>query len=357
MRKAPLLAILFAAQFAVPAAWGGELRIGLAAPLTGPSELLGDQMRAGAEAAVAASPAEVSLTVVDTACSAEGGTDAARRLVEARVGIVAGFLCMEAIEAALPILGGAGIPVVTTGVRIDSLTDRRQKQGWQVFRLAPRADAEADAVSRILTRAWRAALFAIIDDGTIYGRDLAEDFRLQAEMSQLKPVFTDTFRPQLDNQIGLAGRLRRAGATHAFVGGDRADIAILGRDAAALDYDLVIAGGEALRAARDEVDLAPGTLMIGLPEWADIADPQIVNAMRGAGVEPDGYVLPTHAGVEIAIAALNAASVSDTPLMDVLAAGRFETALGEVRFDDNGDWAGTFHRLFSYDGATFVEVD
>lgn len=357
MRKAPLLAILLAAQLAASVASGAELRVGLAAPLSGSAALLGAQMRAGAEAAVASSEADVSLALADTECTAEGGADAARRLVEADVGIVAGFLCMEAIVAALPILGAAGIPVITTGVRVDSLTDQRRKQGWTVFRFAPRADEEAAAVSRILTRQWREALFAIIDDGTIYGRDLAEDFRLSAEMSHLKPVFTDTFRPQLENQIGLAGRLRRSGATHVFVGGDRADIAILGRDAAALDYDLVIAGGEALRAARDEVDLVPGTLMIGLPEWADIADPPTVARLRDAGVEPDGYVLPTFGGVQIAIAALNAAAVSETPVVEALAAGRFETVLGEVRFNDNGDWAGTAHRLFRYDGAAFQQVE
>ena len=74
-------------------------------------------------------------------------------------------------------------------------------------------------------------LFAIIDDGTIYGRELAESFALAAEQAGLKPVFVDTFRPQLDNQIGLVGRLSKAGATHVFAGGDRDDIAIMGRDA------------------------------------------------------------------------------------------------------------------------------
>lgn len=357
MRKASFLAILLAALCAVAPAAGAELRVGLAAPLSGAAALLGDQMRIGGEAAVASSEADVSLTVVDTGCSAEGGVEAARRLVDARVGIVAGFLCMEAIEAALPILGEAGIPVVTTGVRVDGLTDRRQREGWQVFRFAPRADAEADAVARILTRLWRDVLFAIVDDGTIYGRDLAEDFRLQAEMAQLRPVFTDTFRPQLDNQIGLAGRLRRAGASHVFVGGDRSDVAILGRDAAALDYELVIAGGEALRAARDEVDLVPGTLMVGLPEWPEVADAETVAALRAAGVEPHGYVLPTYGGMQVAIAALNAAAVSDTPVVEALAVGRFVTVLGEAGFDDKGDWIATPHRLFRYDGAAFRRVD
>ena len=62
-----------------------------------------------------------------------------------RCKIVVGFLCTEAIEAALPIFKDAQIPVITPGVRTDSLTDRRDKTGWPVYRLAPRADAEGEA--------------------------------------------------------------------------------------------------------------------------------------------------------------------------------------------------------------------
>ena len=329
--------------------------LGLAAPLSGTADLLGEQMRAGAAAAIEAASADAALDVRDTACTAEGGAAAARHFVEAKVLAVTGFLCVEAIEAAMPILAAAGIPVITTGVRVDSLTDRREKTGWPVFRLAPRTDEELAAVSQILTDRWRTELFAVTDDGTIYGRELAEGFRLAAEQSGLKPVFTDTFRPQLENQIALAGRLRKAGATHVFAGGDRADVAILGRDAAELGYELVIAGGEALRAARDEVDLVPGTLMIGLPDWAETADGEVVARVRAGGVEPEGYFLPSYAAVQIALAA--AAEGSDATTAEALAAGTFSTVLGEVRFDQKGDWAGNPYRLFSYDGNDFVPVE
>ncbi len=331
-------------------------KIGLAAPLSGSSALLGEQMRAGAAAAVRASSADASLEVRDTGCTAEDGSAAAHDFVDSGVSVVTGFLCIEAIEAAMPILAEAGIPAITVGVRIDSLTDRREKSGWPVFRLAPRASDELEAVAAILTDRWRGELFAIIDDGTIYGRELAEGFRLSAEQSGLKPVFTDTFRPQLENQIALAGRLRKAGATHVFAGGDRSDLAILGRDAAELDYDLVIAGGEALRAARDDVDLVPGTLMVGLPDWADVADDGVVSDMREAGVDPIGYVLPAYAAVEIALSASLAAGKDGRPASDALASGSFATALGEIRFDQSGDWAGNQYRLFQYDGRDFVPV-
>lgn len=314
-------------------------------------------MRAGAEAAIDAAGGGATLDVRDTACTAEGGSAAAEYFVVAEVSVVTGFLCIEAIEAAMPILAQAGIPVITPGVRVDSLTDRREKTGWPIFRLAPRADGELEAVSRILTETWRDELFAIVDDGTIYGRELAEGFRLAAEQAGLEPVFTDTFRPQLENQIALAGRLRRAGATHVFVGGDRADVAILGRDAADLDYDLTIAGGEALRASVDAIDLAPGTLMVAAPEWRDLADPALVERLTATDTLADGYVVPAYAAVEIALQATRAAETGADQIAGVLSARIFETTLGPVRFDEKGDWTGDHYRLFRYDGQAFQPVD
>ncbi|WP_157015396.1 branched-chain amino acid ABC transporter substrate-binding protein [Mesorhizobium xinjiangense] len=350
-----LSATLLAVVVSTTGALAAETRLGLAAPLSGDFATLGEQMRSGA-ALAAENGRDAALEIADDQCSADGGRAAAQQFVEAEVSVAVGFLCIDSIEAALPVLKDAGIPVVTTGVRVDSLTERRNKTGWPVFRLAPRAAEQLQAAQTYLIRRWSDEHIAIIDDGTIYGRELAEGFRLAAEQAGLNPVFTDTFRPQLDNQIALAGRLRKAGATHVLAGGDRSDIAILGRDAAELDYGLTIAGGETLRAADNDVALAPGTLMIGLPEWADLADPQAVEVMRKSGVVPEGYILPTYAAVETALQAVRSATSPEMTVATALQDGAFATVLGEVRFDDMGDWQGNPYRLFEFDGETFRQV-
>jgi branched-chain amino acid transport system substrate-binding protein len=326
-------------------------RLGISAPISGASAILGAQVLEGAAAAVGET---AELEIADDACTAEGGANAARQFVEAEVRIVLGFLCTEAIEAALPVLTEAGIPVVTVGVRTDGLTDRREKTGWQVFRLGPRADGENAAAAAILPKLWRTEHFAIIDDGTIYGRELAESVRAAAEQAALKPVFVDNFRPQMDNQVGLVGRLRRAGATHVFVGGD---IAIMARDAAAGGADMIFAGGEALRAVSGEVPLAESTLMIGLPDWPEIASKEALAVFRERQAAPDGYVLPTFAAVEIARAALANADASGKPLKQILAEREFDTAIGPIRFDGKGDLATNPYRVFRYDGERFVPVE
>lgn len=332
--------------------------VGIVAPLSGTVAPLGEQLRQGAEVAAAERGIATSnLHVADDACTTEGGEAAARDMVAAGVSVVVGFLCTEALEAAMPILKEAAIPVITPGVRTDSLTDRRDRTGWPVYRAAPRADGEQKAVSEILVPRWRDQLFALVDDGTIYGRELVESFRLAAETAGLKAVFIDTYRPQMDNQIGLVARLRRAGATHVLVGGDRTDVAVMGRDAAELDYELVIAAGENLRAAPDDIPLAEGTLMIGLTEPAEIASPGALAAFARREIIPEGYILPAYAALEIAATALAEARAGGANIADVLSGTAFETALGTIDFDGKGDLSENPYRLFRYDGSTFVEAE
>lgn len=355
MRSATAIAAALAASLVTQAAQAEPLKIGVATPLSGPSGILGEQIKTGAS--LAAAHDGVSLEIADDQCTAEGGAKAAKRFVDAKVTVVTGFLCTEAIEAALPVLKDAQIPVIIVGVRTDSLTDRRDKTGWKVFRLGPRGDGEREAAASLLTRLWTDELFAIVDDGTIYGRELAESFRASAEQAGLKPVFLDTFRPQLDNQVALIGRLRKAGATHVFVGGDGEDVAVMGRDAASLGAEIVFAGGDTLRVADRTVRPAEGTLMIAAPEWSDMASREVLAAFETAKAVTDGYALPAYAAIEIARTAADLATTSEKPVADVLAGTEFDTAIGKIRFDAKGDLAEPPFRLFRFDGTAYKPVE
>jgi len=353
MHRRARFALAFSVFALASTALAAEPLLGVAAPMSGPSAILGTQVRDGA--ALAAEKTGADIALVDDQCTAAGGAKAAEEFVARRVALAVGFLCSEALEAALPALKQAGIPVITIGVRTNSLTDNREKTGWPIYRLAPRADGEASAVSRIMPALWREKPFAIIDDGTIYGRELAESLRAAVEQVQLKPVFLDVYRPQLDNQIGLVGRLKKAGATAVFVGGDRDDVAIMGRDSAQLDAGITFAGGEALRAASNGIPLATGTIMIGLPEWSEIADPAVLTAFGAKKVMAEGYALPAYAAVEIAVAAA-AGGTTGIGLFGRLDEDEFKTALGAFRFDPRGDLTVPLYRAYVYDGMRFVPM-
>ena len=355
MRSKTIIIAVLAASLPAMAAQAEPLKVGVAAPLTGPSAMLGEQVKAGA--AMAAARSGTTLTFADDLCSAEGGRKAAKSFVDAKVQTAIGFLCTEALEAALPALKDAQIPVIAVGVRTDSVTDSRAKTGWPVLRLAPRGDAEHDAAGTLLTRLWANELFAIVDDGTIYGRELAESFRIAADQAGLKAVFVDTFRPQLDNQVALVGRLRKAGATHVFVGGDGEDIAVMARDAATVGADIVFAGGETLRVADRTIPPTVGTLMVAPPDWIEVAPPQVLQAFEAQNIIPEGYTLPAYAAVEISDAAAKASAASGKPIAEAFAGRDFDTVLGKLRFDAKGDLQDNPFRLFRFDGTNYVPLE
>ena len=348
-----IILILLASSVAAQAE---DMRIGLAAPLSGTFAPLGNQLAEGARVAATAKSAE--LVIFDDRCDAEGGREAAEQFVKENVRIATGFLCPEALEAALPILAARNIPVVTSGVSEPTLTERRAPAPMAVFRLATGLDKETQATGSFLGSLWRAQPFAIIEDGTIEGRERAARVLASFKEQQLQPVFTDTYRPGLDNQNALVARLRRAGATHVYVGGERDDIAAIGASAAALNYPLTIAGGSLLDAAPGLIALSQGTLMIAplRPQDLSTAKPAI-DALRQAGKLADAFAITGYASAEIPADAIKHADEQKQPIIDILRNNSFETVLGTIKFDDNGIRTDNPNRLQRFDGNRFTLVD
>ncbi len=325
LRKASWLILLLNLAFICLAQSAEAAKIGFVAPLSGSFEHLGKQMQAGARAA--AQKLGAQLIEQDDQCSPEGGQAAAKALVAQKVDMVIGFTCFESLNAALPILRDAGIVTITTGVRADILTDSKDKSGYLLYRLAPREDMEVAALASSLLPRWRAADFAIIDDGTVQARNTAEALRFSATEAGLQPVFTDTFRPGLENQAALVRRLQKAGASHVFVGGDIEDALVISK---AAKGEIEIAIGESAN-PESNADGVGTILSVVVPQYS--LSPTAASAslaLQNIGVEPDNYALNAYAAVEIA-----ATAKSETG--KALSGSTFQTAIGEVAFDDKGD--------------------
>ena len=349
---APLCIIMSAMS-----ALGAEpLRIAVSAPLSGPYALLGRQIVAGAEAARTALPgADIELVTVDDRCDAAGAKEAAAEAEAQNVSAVIGFLCASSLLAALPKFRERKLPVIALGVRAANIAADARKNGDLLFRLSPNSGQEAEAIANLLLPLWRKENFAIIDDGTIHSRELAESFRAAAEEKGLKPAFVDTFRPALENQFAMLNRLKRSGATHVFVGGDRDDIAVLARDAAEKGVNLTIAGGEALGAAAGDVAMPDNVLMVGLPEAARLAEAQsVVSALAADKEAAEGYFLPAYAAIQLIA---QSASLAKDPasLAAVLAKAPHETAIGPIRFNAIGDRADNPYRLMISKSGSFQD--
>lgn len=342
-----LVAALLALPTANVARAQNEVHIGISAPLSDYFSVIGDQIEAGARAARDAESAG-SLEFFDDACEPEGGARTAEAMVAAGVAVAIGYPCIESFDMAMPILADADIPLILIGVQSEAIAVERRKGNWPVLRLAPKSADEADAIADYMKRAWRDVNFAIIDDGTLYGRELAEAVRFRMEEDNLKPVFADTYRPQLDNQVALIRRLSKAGATHVFVGGDASDAAIIGANAARIGIPLTLAGGTAFLAPASAGTLANGTILVALPAWPDAMDkPSGENAIAVGAAHPgNSYLVPAYAALQIALAIFEGRNAGDGFFFGDLLGRTFDTVLGPVSFDGNGDVSRNLFRIF-----------
>jgi branched-chain amino acid transport system substrate-binding protein len=137
-------------------------------------------------------------------------------------------------------------------------------------------------------------------------------------------------------------RIAAAGTEVLFIGGSTPEAAIMAKGLKARGAAVTIVSGDALLTG-DYADLAgaatEGTLV------AYPADPrnrpaaaQLVAAFRAKGIDPLGHTLPAYAAVQAWAAAAKAAGGTGfAKVVDALHAGPFNTAIGSVSFDSNGD--------------------
>lgn len=359
MMQKPLLKLAVATSLFLGASLGApaaaEFKIAVVAPQNGPFAVLGDQVRQGAT--LAAGKLSITLVEIDETCSEGSGAVIADAISAAGATAAIGFLCSESLKNALPALKEANVPALTLSVRWKGLMEDAIKAGSPLFRLAPNADQEAAKLSDVILRDWAGSAVALLEDGTIRGRELTEAIRTSLEERGLKPAFVDTFRPGQEQQLTLVRRVKAAGITHAFIGGDRGDVAVIARDAKSEGLSLTLLGGEAMRAADEPVPLEDGVLAVGLIETPqEPAAAALAAELGDAKIAPEGYVVPAHSAVTILADAWGISSAMGTPVADALIGTTFETALGPVTFSEDHELTENPYRLLQWQGDRFVPV-
>lgn len=202
-----------------------RVRIGQAAPLSGPQAEFGLDLQRGAQLAVddlnaralriGGRLATFELVSEDDHADPERARSAAQRLLERNVAGVVGHLNARATIAAADLYAAAGVPAITP-----SATDPQwTASGWRTsFRLVADDGRQAAAIARYVARTWPGARVAVVDNGTPYGKLMADSFTdgLKAAGQALPQ------RSQVDehatNFRKLLGRLRQDKVDLLFVG-------------------------------------------------------------------------------------------------------------------------------------------
>jgi branched-chain amino acid transport system substrate-binding protein len=242
-------AALASAPVAVSAAdlTGQEIRIGVAGPLTTPSATFGLEMRQAVDLAIDERDSaggvlggKIVAAVMDDAADAEKGKVVAKSLCDdPRVLAVVGPVNSGVMLASEKVYADCGLPIVTPMASNPAITE----QGLaNVFRLTNRDDHKGPAVARWLNAKMGKKAAVVVDDGTPYGKGIADQFSsgfaavggavvkhwtakagqtdFTAEVAELPKDFDVLFFGGIKEGAYVLKDMRKAGLNQVFACGD-----------------------------------------------------------------------------------------------------------------------------------------
>lgn len=324
-----------------------DILIGLAGPMSGPFQIFGDEMKVGAEQAVADINAaggvlgqRLVLEIADDGCERQKAAAVANQMAGRGIAFMAGHFCSFASIPASAVYNDARIVQISPGSPNAKYTDERPGPG--VFRLGGRDDAQGKVAGAYLATAFAGKKVAIVDDTTAYGKTLADGTRKAMNAAGLKEILSETYIGGEKDYSPLVSKLRAANINTVYVGGYHTDAAEIVREMRRQSMTTRLVSGDAI--VTDEFwqiagDAGEGALMTFAPDpRKDPANESLVKTFRERGMEPEGYVLPTYAAIQLWAAAVSeAGSVDFDKVVGALNQGTFKTALGEIKFDAKGD--------------------
>ncbi|RQR24031.1 branched-chain amino acid ABC transporter substrate-binding protein [Burkholderia sp. Bp9142] len=247
-----LLAMSLAAGVLVsaPGAYAGDVAIGLAAGLTGPSAHYGEDIKRGAQLAIedansrklviGGQPIRFVLQVEDDQGDPRIGAQVAQKLVDAHVAGVVGHFNSGTSIPASRIYNDARIPMVSPAATNPTLTS----QGFpNVFRLINSDAQMGQLAGRFAVESLKSKSIAVIDDRTAFGQGIADEFvkgvqkaggkiamreyttdkavDFRAQLTHIKSVSPDVvFWAGLDQQAAtIAKQMRALGIKTVLLGG------------------------------------------------------------------------------------------------------------------------------------------
>jgi branched-chain amino acid transport system substrate-binding protein len=345
MKKALLAGV--ALSFAFAGSASADIIIATAGPMTGQYASFGQQMKAGAEMAVADINAaggvngeQLTLQIGDDACDPRQAVAVANQFAADGVVFVAGHFCSGSSIPASEVYAEEGIIQISPASTNPTFTDNRPGDG--IFRVCGRDDQQGEVAGQFLATEFAGQKVAFVHDKTAYGMGLADATMAAYEAAGGEPILYEAYTAGERDYTALVSRLNQEGADVLYVGGYHTEAGLIVRQMREQGMDTVLVSGDAL--VTDEYwaitgDAGEGTLMTFSPDpRKNEAIMPLIEKFRAAGVEPEGYVLYTYAAIQAWAASVETAGSTEyEAVVTALNDGTFDTVLGTLEFDDKGD--------------------
>lgn len=345
-----------------------EITIATVGPMTGQYASFGEQMRRGAQMAVADINAaggvlgrQLRLEIGDDACDPRQAVAVANQMVSRRVAFVAGHFCSGSSIPASEVYAEERILQISPASTNPVLTDRGARFA-NVFRVCGRDDQQGQVAAAYIADNFRGKQVAVIDDRSQYGKGLADVTRAELQRLNVAVAVSEQINQGDRDFAALISRMKAARIEVIYFGGYHTEAGLLVRQAREQGLAAVLISGDAL-VTQEFWSIAgaagEGTLMTfdADPRKNPVAAP-VVARFRAQNYDPEGYTLYTYAAIQTWAQAVAAAGNTSTPnLIPILRQREFQTVLGNIRFNEKGDTSTPAYRVYVWRGGRYDYVN
>lgn len=348
-RSALCLAFAGLALNSAAALADAKLKIALAGPMTGGNATFGEQLRRGAQLAIddinkvgGVNGKQLELVIADDACEPKQAVAVASRLVEQdKVVAVVGHFCSSSTIPASTTYSEANVLMVTPGSTNPKVTDRNLPV---VLRTCGRDDQQGTVAGDFIVDKLKAKRVAIIHDKDTYGKGLADATKAHLNKRGVREVVYEGLTRGEKDFNALVTKIKGAGVDLVYFGGLSAEAGTLVRQLreqgvkATFMSDDGIADKAFVAAAGGNSNVNGVLMTFGEDPRGHAAGQAVVQKLRKAGFEPEGYTLYSYATVQTVAAALKGAkSTGGSDLANWLKGNTVQTVMGPKSWDANGD--------------------
>jgi branched-chain amino acid transport system substrate-binding protein len=343
---------------------GNEIVIGVAGPMTGDLAAFGEQLRRGAQQAVADLNAQggvlgkqVRLVIGDDQCDPPRAVRVANDLTKQGAVFVAGHFCSGSSIPASKVYDAASVLQITPSSTNPRLTEADIKT---LFRTCGNDNMQGTFAGKWMAQNYAGKDVAILDDGSPYGRGVADEAKRSLEASGHKTTLRDRYAQKQKDFSALVAKLKGANIAMVYVGGYHNDIGLLVRQAREQGFTGDFGAADALNTS--EFWSISGTAGEGV-RFTDAsssvnltAAKSVVETFRAANYEPEGYTLSTYAAVQAWAAGVEIANSTEAvKVADALHGSVVPTVIGDLSWDAKGDLARVSYAWFVWHRGRYSE--
>jgi branched-chain amino acid transport system substrate-binding protein len=323
-----------------------DMVIGVAGPMTGQYASFGQQLKNGAEQAVADLNAQggvlgkkIRLEVGDDACDPKQARAVAEKFVGMKVPFVAGHFCSSSSIPASDAYMEGNVLQITPASTNPQFTERKL---WNTFRTCGRDDQQGLVAGNYIAKNYKGKNIAILHDKSTYGKGLADEMKKSLNKAGAKEKMYEAYTQGDKDFNALVSKMKAANIDVVYVGGYHTEAGLLLRQMRDQGMKTQLISGDALVTNEFWSITGPagaGVLMTFSPDPRKMATAAaVVKKFKDKNIDPEGYTLYTYAAIQIwAQAAEKLKTTDPKKIAAEMKKGSWQTVLGPLSYDGKGD--------------------